>query len=724
MQTHHTLCKRMKIKKTALSGSLVAIAAAAAIMSSCSREVELINPNQVVQDYSNGWDNKFGNIDENQDWNLATTATVNIRIKEDALSDYSLQIYSANPIADENAKIMANIKVTTDANGFATASFDMDIAKGVKEVYAARMDSHNRRIYKVANVVNGCIDVTFGSVPTRSMAKTRSANDNSENEYSIPAFVSPYPTANDVENEITTGGYDEFYTKLSEVWCNSGDKVVVRISDTQTCYWPGVDQANKILIVIENGGKLVFEANNWNSNSWSQAKYDIIVKDGGELYMNNANADCGLGFARLIVQKGGKVTGKRLSTGNPQNNVATDGIWNEGTIELDWLNLAKGNIYNNGVMKITTFDTSNGGRITNNGRVECETFGWWISNQGGEIWTNCLFRCKTYMKGSNFRIGANAALEAQKVEVHGNLDLNKNAILRASEYGIIGNCTINAPTSTGDFALVSMPTLYYYDNNEHTTGKITGNLYFEYNQFDRSPNDATYWGGVLAEYMKDNAGAISKVGEAPLAIAGSEETDIARADCAGKGNNPHSKPTPDPEAPSWIIACEDLGNTNDYDFNDVVFKVSHVAGETTAYITPLAAGGVLETYIIYGTKELGETHQLLGSDKKADGSYPIINTYSITAQGQKIPVTVPSDFSMANNMGGFAIQVVRTHTNAITITAPTSGLAPQMFCVPGTWAWPKERVNIEDAYLQFANWSANSNNIEWYNSPVEGSTIK
>ena len=87
-------------------------------------------------------------------------------------------------------------------------------------------------------------------------------------------------------------------------------------------------------------------------------------------------------------------------------------------------------------------------------------------------------------------------------------------------------------------------------------------------------------------------------------------------------------------------------------------------------------------------------------------------------------MTVKPDFSMANNMGGFAIQVVRTPTNAITITAPTSGLAPQMFCVPGTWAWPKERVNIEDAYLQFANWSANSNNIEWYNSPVEGSTIK
>ncbi len=31
---------------------------------------------------------------------------------------------------------------------------------------------------------------------------------------------------------------------------------------------------------------------------------------------------------------------------------------------------------------------------------------------------------------------------------------------------------------------------------------------------------------------------------------------------------------------------------------------------------------------------------------------------------------------------------------------------------------------LNDDNLQFANWSANSNNIEWYNSPEEGSTIK
>ena len=125
MQTHHTLRKRMKIKKTALSGSLVAIAAAAAIMSSCSREVELINPNQVVQDYSNGWDNKFGNIDENQDWNLATTATVNINLT--AIGATSVEVYSSLP-GSANSTKMAEFSL-------GTANMAFDIAKGTRTVY-------------------------------------------------------------------------------------------------------------------------------------------------------------------------------------------------------------------------------------------------------------------------------------------------------------------------------------------------------------------------------------------------------------------------------------------------------------------------------------------------------------------------------------------------------------------------------------------------------------
>ena len=181
----------------------------------------------------------------------------------------------------------------------------------------------------------------------------------------------------------------------------------------------------------------------------------------------------------------------------------------------------------------------------------------------------------------------------------------------------------------------------------------------------------------------------------------------------------------DPVENSWIIACEDLGDTDDYDFNDVVFKVSHVSGQTTATVTPLAAGGTLETFIIHNNSYLGETHQLLGAKQSASGSYPMINTSKITATATPLEVTVAEDFTITKNMGGFGILVKGKNgdSNATLITAPTAGTAPQMFCVPATWAWPTERTKIQDAYPDFAKWSADSNNIEWYNNSVADKVI-
>ena len=158
----------------------------------------------------------------------------------------------------------------------------------------------------------------------------------------------------------------------------------------------------------------------------------------------------------------------------------------------------------------------------------------------------------------------------------------------------------------------------------------------------------------------------------------------------------------------------------------MVFKVSHVSGQTTATVTPLAAGGTLETWIEYNNEYLGETHQLLGAQKNTSGSYPMINTTTLTATASPIEVTVPEDYTVTNNMGGFSIIVKsknNSDSNAVLITAPSAGAAPQMFCVPSTWAWPTERTKIQDAYPDFANWSADSNNIEWYNNATAGKVI-
>lgn len=173
------------------------------------------------------------------------------------------------------------------------------------------------------------------------------------------------------------------------------------------------------------------------------------------------------------------------------------------------------------------------------------------------------------------------------------------------------------------------------------------------------------------------------------------------------------------ESMSWIIACEDLGSVGDYDFNDVVFSVSHVSGEDKAVVTPLAAGGTLPAKILHGGKEIGEIHALLGGGSDTS---TMINTSSWRKAGKPITITVGADFTMSSsNMGGFSLKI---GDGTATITAPGKGKAPQMICVPGDWQWPTERTSIVSAYKGFGEWGANyGTSKDWWQKPT-GNVIK
>ena len=642
----------MKIKKTALGSSLVAIAAAAAIMSSCSREVELINPNQLVQDYSNGWDNKFGNIDENQDWNLATTATVNINLT--AIGATSVEVYSSLP-GSANSTKMAEFSL-------GTANMAFDIAKGTSTVYVVAKDAKgNIVLADYYAVEDGNVNVSAGN-----KAKTRAITTRS---VSLATNISDFGSFRDVNNSWQPDLWESQWNpaiKYTQVFS------LYRLNGVQTRDASSWKISDIIDIVGQNG---VFGEQGKDSEGKCNRKHweeQLKPSQGVEYVMESA------GPMEISFMYGGTDKKNKFGYLYYRNGATHDEILRAPRYILMEDATPQGNVKVDGVAMGSGDGMKLPGLVTS------------YEKYNGK---DCLLTGTTYKLTYFGEDGTGTPSDDFPAGTH------------IVFFEIIDGCN-KQPEQYGYHIRYSLPwmnKMFYYNNSENHPS---------YEVEDSAKDFVTYkWGGQIVLGMEDEGGD-DDMNDILFFVKG----NVKDNDIPDIGE--------DPESPSWIIACEDLGDTNDYDFNDVVFKVSHVAGETTAYVTPLAAGGVLETYIIYGTTELGETHQLLGSDKKADGSYPIINTYSITAQGQKIPVTVPSDFSMANNMGGFAIHVVRTHTNALTITAPTSGLAPQMFCVPGTWAWPKERVNIEDAYLQFANWSANSNNIEWYNSPVEGSTIK
>lgn len=195
-----------------------------------------------------------------------------------------------------------------------------------------------------------------------------------------------------------------------------------------------------------------------------------------------------------------------------------------------------------------------------------------------------------------------------------------------------------------------------------------------------------------------------------------------------------------PDIPyEWVIATEDLGTLDDFDFNDVVFGVSNPItenGKTTVTIHALAAGGTLPIYLLYNDEIIkpegtnsGEFHSWFSGNHSSDTP---INVKSIREEGIKYTLTVDENFSISccqgvenGNMGGFKVHVVKSNGNVTEIAPPFipenghgEQEAPQMICVPNTWLWPTERTHILSPYPRFKDWTNNQNaNHDWHENP-------
>ena len=172
--------------------------------------------------------------------------------------------------------------------------------------------------------------------------------------------------------------------------------------------------------------------------------------------------------------------------------------------------------------------------------------------------------------------------------------------------------------------------------------------------------------------------------------------------------------TPDPEYTTETkrVMCEDLGNTYDFDFNDLVFDVYYTYKETeanktniTAHITLQAVGGTLPIYI--GTDTADPTKEL---------------HYRMLGQASSSPINVAASNGVTHSPVSFTMSATSTDPNDIIICVGTAGneatdkitilpvsgrgssLAPQKICVPVSTKWLKENMQIEQGYPRFDEW--------------------
>ena len=168
---------------------------------------------------------------------------------------------------------------------------------------------------------------------------------------------------------------------------------------------------------------------------------------------------------------------------------------------------------------------------------------------------------------------------------------------------------------------------------------------------------------------------------------------------------------------SWTLAFENAGLDNDYDFNDVVLKVTPDTKNEKAEVKLLATGAQRKTEVYFNGTLLGEVHELFGVSTDT-----FVNTTSNTATRKAITLNSiewPKNTTMEAQRMNFSLKVYNddgTVDREFSMKDLLNDMkSPQVLCVAGNWKWPKERIAVHVAYPLIGKWGVNFNNEEYYN---------
>ena len=243
------------------------------------------------------------------------------------------------------------------------------------------------------------------------------------------------------------------------------------------------------------------------------------------------------------------------------------------------------------------------------------------------------------------------------------------------------------------------------DDNRYLTNYVLVHL-----DFIGPKSGLPYSGDYLAfDYSFD--------GNSVGASAANKEPDGYYSNWIFKISPAYPTTTPDPEpTETKRVMCEDLGNTYDFDFNDLVFDVYYTYKDKTnitAHITIQAVGGTLPIYI--GKDTADPTKEL---------------HYRMLGQASSSPINVAASNGVTHSPVSFTISAKTTDPNDIDIIVrnpdakgaitdiilPKSGesnLAPQKICMPVGTRWLKENQQIEWGYTMFKDWVNNGRHTNY-----------
>ena len=597
--------------------------------------------------------------------------------------------------------------------------------KETQEKTIQKNTSYEEAFTKRYGTIDSNNDWGFGNI---GKAKTRSAVEGRANAFSS-SFT--FPSTPDVSlfatekgNAILITAYqagENFY--IDNSINGSGNKIQPAGSNVKL-YVTGNNvipsdfyiPANTTLYLLPNT-KLTLP----NSFSFGQSQCKVYVAEGAELVCPGT-----LQFSNTTLYNNGTVTTDNLDiagTGQVYNcskglldvegeiSVSNNDciLVNDGTVNANLItNRAGSKIQNNGLMDLVgdTEINSNNDVWVNNGTFITENFTYTAGS--AEVINNCklIVRNKFYIGlGSTTTNGfkVDGGVVTKDFEAHGpaNIFMASNTVFKVTnqakmEITVVGN-GIYGPES-GDYAVFQAKNIVGLDDNNYCVSYfnklcVVADTHFAHAYQDGTSDAAKANGGVgnNPTYYFDPA-------TVKMCVNGTNpDFSIEETEC-----NPGIGGNKDEIQYAVRIICEDLGASDDFDFNDVVFDALIKDGKT--YIKVLAAGGTLpltvagkEVHDIFGvsTTTMVNTqsgaHYATKTDKQ---EFVIDQAYS---SYKDIPVMVGVDAN-ANPM---------TNEGMTTLKAE-KGAAPQKIAVDTNFYWCDEREQIETRYNNFDEYVGNS----------------
>ena len=647
---------------------------------SCTDRKDLFDSGRVKEEAKENFPIK--DIDPDQDWNMMAVRTLDITINAGTGAVYTVKVLTDNPFKVEND---AHVLAVADMKDGTTATLKFDAPSAMEYAYVMRQVGTKDCEVTVAALKDDKFVAAFGRSATQRAVSERAANITIDN-LPAPGFVCP-SDAEELSEENITGNvrngayYISKNLKADKINLSEDTKLYIKSGITLTL---NVDKIDKGTILVCKGGTLRINGTGKDDKDFtlkgSIYNEGTVTINGDDFYMQNKEAEL-VNYGIIYIEADFELSAGEFYNGESGQCVSyetsidsnsTDGA-NENKSSATWVN--------DGYYACDGFKVSSGYRLQNNCNLHLgEDFKLEGSDGKDVIFNNSGFiHCggKAELENAILNMAGKSIFKTQSLEFEKSVRLNSDAGVQDKDKPL----------------LLCVKKALYDDKGELTMSGVTyvtcGNDFFD------------SW-AVSGHVLLVNA----TVGD------------------HAQGCNPDydkEEPSTTPPLAIFTYVFEDITTTTgDYDFNDVVLKVTAVNnGQVT--IALAAAGATKE--LSAGYKVNGRDNILWSSVHEALG----VSAGTIVNPGPSTLADMPKQtIKNITSLGDIAFYIHEKNNPNLRVYISQDdpefqlGGVPFALCIPTDWAYPAERQMINEKYEGFGAWGEDRNSHqEWYKKPTK-----